>query len=61
MLSAKYEDRDLTHLPPLTDRVLEHVDWIRQSGPSAAPGIVRSLTDLASVEAIQFEEGNIQC
>ena len=61
MLSAKYEDRGLTHLPPLTDRVLEHVDWIRQSGPSTAPGIVRSLTDMASVGAIQIEEGNIQC
>ena len=61
MLRARYEDRGLTHLPPLTDRVLDHVGRIRQSGPSAAPGIVQTLTDMASVEAIGIEEGAIQC
>ena len=61
MLRAKYEDRGLTHLPPLTVRVLEHVGWIRRSGPSAAPGIEQTLIDLASAEEIELMEGNIRC
>ena len=49
MLRGKYADRGLTYLPPLMNRVLKHVDWIRQSGPAAESRIAQSLTEMASV------------
>ena len=61
MLRAKFENRGLTHLPPLADRVLDHVRWVSQSGPSAAPDIVHTLIGLVAAEAVRYEEGNIQC
>ena len=61
MLRARYDDRGLTLLPPIVDRVLEHVDRVRRSGTSAAPAIVRSLAEMASVEMIGIREGRLKC
>ena len=61
MLRARYDDRGLTLLPPIADRVLEHVDRVRRSGTSAASAIVRSLAEMASVELIEIREGRLKC
>ena len=61
MLRARYDDRGLTLLPPIADRVLEHVDRVRRSGTSAAPAIVTSLAEMASVEMIEIREGQLKC
>ena len=50
MLRAKYADRELIFLPPIMNRVLEHLVWVRQVGPDASPRIEESLTEMASAQ-----------
>ena len=50
MLKGKYADRGLVHLPPVTDRVLDHLAWTRASGPAAEERIARSLEDMARAD-----------
>lgn len=47
ILKTGYADRGLATLPPVTDRVLEHLQSIRRLGTEARPAIIRSLTDIA--------------
>ena len=50
MLRGKYADRGLIYLPPIVDSVLEHVGWVRQSGPEARPRIEESLTAMVPAQ-----------
>ena len=61
VLKPGYDDLGLTRLPPIADRVLAHVDRVRRSGTSAAPAIVSSLAEMASVEMIEIREGELKC
>jgi hypothetical protein len=48
VLKVEYADRGLRTLPPLTDRVLGHLEKIRSLGTGARPAIIQSLTDAAA-------------
>ena len=50
MLKGKYADRGLALLPPITDRVLDHLRWTRASGSAARERIARSLEDMARAD-----------
>ena len=50
MLKGKYADRGLALLPPIMDRVLDHLRWVRASGPAAGERIVRSLEEAAPIK-----------
>ena len=50
MLKGKYADRGLTYLPSITDRVVEHVDWVQGMGPAATTRIERSLTAMVATQ-----------